>query len=459
MGEIMSIEWWVREGGQVHGPFTQEQVIGLASQGKVKADTELRLGRTTAWVTASQQVWLESILNPELDEIDRDIVRPVSEGSNPKASRAAVIISWSLLAISVITVVTVVVWIFNESGTTIITDGDDPSKPIAPRPEPKENRENPVFSGFPNGVIGSCFSESDHHRACGLVVTGFEGIDEDGAKFQRRQLYTFYTEAEAEDLSAETQQGLKKLTVRGVDIYVEILLGGTGTCFLVSRNGYAVTNRHVIEGVGRLERARRKLLSIREDYDFEEVTPLVWVFLGGEAHRAELIYESDIYDMAILKIDDVAGYPFYRLSSTDSLARSTNVWVFGFPGITRKAMTAEEEDIEQIRQRGARRIEDFFKESDLEYVSTTGTVSAVTERAGFGRAIQHNADVNSGNSGGPLVTKDGCVVGINTASFAKVFGGEASGVFFSLSTLQLQEELDRQVDSMSWDPTRRGVEE
>ena len=74
----MSIEWWVREGGQVHGPFTQEQVIGLASQGKVKADTELRLGRTTAWVTASQQVWLKSILNPELDEIDRDIVRPVA---------------------------------------------------------------------------------------------------------------------------------------------------------------------------------------------------------------------------------------------------------------------------------------------------------------------------------------------------------------------------------------------
>jgi S1-C subfamily serine protease len=90
----------------------------------------------------------------------------------------------------------------------------------------------------------------------------------------------------------------------------------------------------------------------------------------------------------------------------------------------------------------------WFKDSDFAYSLTDGSVSVVSDRTGFGTAIQHTADVNPGNSGGPLMMENGCVVGINTAHFKS-----ASGMMLSLSMsdLNIRQEIKGVNQNLIWD--------
>ncbi len=114
---------------------------------------------------------------------------------------------------------------------------------------------------------------------------------------------------------------------------------------------------------------------------------------------------------------------------------------------------------ELIRDFGARKpgsdkpktIDYYFKPRDLEYSSSSGTVSrSVNEevgRIGLDRRlwIEHNATINPGNSGGPLLDEEGTVVGINTLG-----GPKGTGIFWSLSLRQLKDEIHRYSPNTIW---------
>ncbi|MDH4246678.1 MAG: trypsin-like peptidase domain-containing protein [Deltaproteobacteria bacterium] len=158
---------------------------------------------------------------------------------------------------------------------------------------------------------------------------------------------------------------------------------GTGTGFVWSREGYIVTNTHVIEG------ARR-----------------IVVGLGKETYQAELVGVAASLDIAVLKIkappESLLPLP---LGDSASLRVGQKVLAIGNP-------------------------------FGLDTTLTTGIISALGREisAPNGRRIrdvvQTDAAINPGNSGGPLLDSSGRLIGVNTAIIGP--GGGSAGIGFAV---------------------------
>jgi len=140
-----------------------------------------------------------------------------------------------------------------------------------------------------------------------------------------------------------------------------------GSGFIISSDGYILTNNHMVEGAEKVE------IELADDRKF----------------TAEIIGADRDSDVAVVKID-AASLPFLELGNSDTLEVGEWVLAIGNP-------------------------------LGLSHTVTAGIVSA-KGRSGFGLAtlenfIQTDAAINFGNSGGPLINLDGKVIGINTAIY------------------------------------------
>jgi S1-C subfamily serine protease len=221
----------------------------------------------------------------------------------------------------------------------------------------------------------------------------------------------------------------------------------TGTCFAVSPDGHLLTNKHVIEETWNLANAPHVRQVIREQ-NRVDVDPTVWVFLEGQKYEARILHVSQRFDLAILKIDRPYG-PFFRLSRTSDPGRGTAVFTLGYPGVSRTPLTREEQIQKAIQQEslGADVTKQFLKR-DFAYVEKSGTVSKAFTEEGGGHWIEHNADINGGNSGGPLVNEGGLALGMNTIAIKAEFG---HGTFWSFTLLQCREEIEKHVPDVTWE--------
>ena len=149
---------------------------------------------------------------------------------------------------------------------------------------------------------------------------------------------------------------------------------GSGSGFLISPDGLAITNSHVVAG-------RTQLVAQTAD---------------GDRIDAELIGEDPSNDVALLRLAS-SDLPFADLGDSDQLRVGQLVVAMGSP-------------------------------LGLHSTVSTGVVSALgrSMRGQDGRLIenvvQHAAPINPGNSGGPLADTRGRVVGINTAIIAYTQG-------------------------------------
>jgi S1-C subfamily serine protease len=149
---------------------------------------------------------------------------------------------------------------------------------------------------------------------------------------------------------------------------------GGGSGFVVTPDGYAVTNSHVIDD-------RSELLAETSE---------------GDRLRAELVGDDPATDLAVVRLS-ASGLPTAQLGDSGGLRVGQLVIAMGSP-------------------------------LGLQSTVSTGVVSALgrSMRARDGRLIenivQHAAPINPGNSGGPLVDSRGLVVGINTAIIALAQG-------------------------------------
>lgn len=140
---------------------------------------------------------------------------------------------------------------------------------------------------------------------------------------------------------------------------------GTGSGFIISQDGYILTNNHVVE------KAQSIKVTLKDGRKFD----------------AKVVGTDSYLDVAVVKID-AKGLPTAQLGDSDSLRPGEWVIAIGNP-------------------------------YGFEHTVTAGIVSALNrdmESVGLqGQMIQTDAAINRGNSGGPLIDINGKVIGINTA--------------------------------------------
>ncbi len=158
---------------------------------------------------------------------------------------------------------------------------------------------------------------------------------------------------------------------------------GTGSGFIVDRNGYIITNYHVVEKADNIK------VKLPEN--------------GGE-FKAKLIGHDREIDMAVLKIDAGRALPVVKIANSEGVQVGDWAVAIGSP-------------------------------FGLEATVTAGIVSAkgrsnIAGARQFQSFIQTDAAINPGNSGGPLLNIAGEVIGINTAIATE--SGGYQGVGFAL---------------------------
>jgi len=169
------------------------------------------------------------------------------------------------------------------------------------------------------------------------------------------------------------------------DFFMEpVPVEGAGSGFVIDPRGYILTNYHVVEGAQSIE-----------------------VVLGDQSrHAAKYIGADQRNDVALIKID-----PKGKQLTTLKLGDSSTI---------------------QVGQKVLAIGNPFGFQSTL----TTGVVSALgrtvqtSQTTAIEEAIQTDAAINRGNSGGPLINSHGEVIGINSAIYTPT--GTTAGIGFAI---------------------------
>lgn len=155
---------------------------------------------------------------------------------------------------------------------------------------------------------------------------------------------------------------------------------GLGSGFIISEDGYILTNNHVVEGSSEVK--------VR--------------MTNGDEYTAEVIGTDPASDVALIKID-AQNLPAVRFGNSDTTEVGEWVLAIGSP-------------------------------FNFEYSVTKGIVSAKGRALGgndrYVPFIQTDVPINPGNSGGPLFNMDGEVVGINSQIYTR--SGGFMGVSFAI---------------------------
>ncbi|TNF59483.1 MAG: Do family serine endopeptidase [Rhodobacteraceae bacterium] len=173
-----------------------------------------------------------------------------------------------------------------------------------------------------------------------------------------------------------------------------------GSGFVISEDGYVVTNNHVIDGADEI----------------------LIEFFDGKELKARVVGTDPNTDIALLKVEADQPLPFVRFGDSDTARVGDWVIAMGNPLGQGFSVSA---GIVSARNR-----------------ALSGT---------YDDYIQTDAAINRGNSGGPLFNMDGEVIGVNTAILSP--NGGSIGIGFSMAS----NVVTRVVDQLQqWGETRRG---
>ena len=159
----------------------------------------------------------------------------------------------------------------------------------------------------------------------------------------------------------------------------------SGSGFIVTQDGYVVSNYHVIAGA----------------------TKLCVIMADSTEYEAKVVGYDAASDLSVLKIN-ATGLPYVQLGSSDALAVGDQVSAIGNPL------------------------------GELTSTLTVGYISAkdrlVNTDGSYINMLQTDAAINSGNSGGPLFNMKGEVVGITTAKYSGTSnsGATIEGIGFAI---------------------------
>ena len=246
--------------------------------------------------------------------------------------------------------------------------------------------------------------------------------------------------------------------------------GATGTGFIITPDGYMVTNAHVVtsdeeeikyyfsrQGLSNAAIAfanefeadlRREGYFMNDDewmsianayYDLMTYSMSIqnlstdhYCFMGNVQPGADISTKglrlnlrkigkpSTSEDVAILKLDG-SNFPTVPLGDDNELRTGDQIYAMGYPGIATTSGVVEAPSAMQ------------------EPTMTQGIVSSKKTWHDGGAIIQHDAAIDNGNSGGPLFNAAGEVVGVNTFKLRNAQGETVAGMYFSvpISTIKI----------------------
>ena len=199
------------------------------------------------------------------------------------------------------------------------------------------------------------------------------------------------------DLVDSVEQVVASISVESVNrgLFFEFTDEGAGTGIIVSSDGYIVTNYHVIHDV----------IAVKVDLP------------NGDSYDAKIVGWDVVTDLAVLKIAPDSDLPVVEWGNSDSMR--VGDWVVALGNA--------------LSLKGGPTV-------------TLGIISALgrtvpTERGPLYDMIQTDAAINKGNSGGPLVSLDGKVIGISTAMLS-----QAQGIGFAVSSETVLPVIDSLIE-------------
>jgi hypothetical protein len=146
---------------------------------------------------------------------------------------------------------------------------------------------------------------------------------------------------------------------------------GAGSAFCVHPDGWFVTNAHVAQG---------------------EITLVLNPSLSTEkVYKARVVRSDSELDLALLKVEGAQGLPALTLGSDEGLEEQMDAMAFGFPLVGSQAPG---------------------KAGYPAISVNAGSITALRRTRGQLKHIQLDAELNPGNSGGPVLDNEGKVIGV-----------------------------------------------
>lgn len=182
---------------------------------------------------------------------------------------------------------------------------------------------------------------------------------------------------------------------------------GLGTGFIISPDGYILTNNHVAGNASKI----------------------VITTTDGKEYEAEIIGTDFTTDVSLLKISGKNDFPFIKMANSDDLIIGEWVIAMGNPFGLFDKNAKPTVTVGVVSNMGV----DFAQEDNGDYRVYKGM-------------IQTDAAISSGNSGGPLINAAGEVIGMNTIIFSTATDGKGAGsigIGFSIPINRVAKIVDK----------------
>ncbi|MFJ4439668.1 S1C family serine protease [Streptomyces sp. NPDC088923] len=199
----------------------------------------------------------------------------------------------------------------------------------------------------------------------------------------------------------------------------------TGAGVVITSNGEIVTNNHVVSGAQQIKVALK----------------------NGKSYTAEVVGTDSSKDLALIKLKNASGLKAATLGNSDNLQVGDNVVAIGSPEglsgtVTSGIVSALDRDVTVAKESGGSQGQEQqgqgqgqgrqgfgggdsdswpFQFGGEQFNGDTGDTTTTY------KAIQTDASLNPGNSGGALIDMNGAIIGINSAMYsAASSGGQSS---------------------------------
>ena len=206
--------------------------------------------------------------------------------------------------------------------------------------------------------------------------------------------------------------GISKLEQTGTSIFLEDSESklGLGSGIILTDNGYILTNQHVVGN----------------KYSNCYVT-----LENGKSYNGSVLWSDSNIDLAIVKIM-ANSLDYINLGDSDKLTLAEEVYAIGNPiGI----------EFQRTVTKGI-----------ISGINITIKLNENETESYMEDLIQTDATINKGNSGGPLVNKDGELIGINTVKIT-----EAEGIGFAVPVNIIKPILERLVKDGKFEEAYLGI--